>query len=530
MELDLGTIKVFTEPKVTLDVRNQDGQPLAYIAVNLRPRSEGQGFLYFTNAQGKLSLPLPEGTYTAQVVSMFQDESFTSREVTVTVQGDKPQPVVITARRTRAWRPQELRLQVRTARNQMPKKPWVQVVTSFMVEEQSVRVEKDAAVLQVYQMVGEPVPEVVLIDASSGEGAVLKSINPDNPPKEVRLKPLPRVYGRVLDTAGKPIAGASAHLIFGRYVQMRIGDEGSVSQLWLEYVTPALATADRLGRFALPILPDVTCWMLVKARGYTPGIVPVVRGKPVTLRLSRATHQYAGTVVTSYGEPVAGATVRARYRPPGSSDVVPADGSVPRMPTRRVNLSEVQTDAQGRFAFSAMPERIQLEVFTSGANLSPTLQTVKPSRNLLVVLTAFSWAREGKQETTPNVDFLLKQVEWLNQPAQLTARETLLVFTAPYLAQNESLFASLRDLPADRWQVVVILDSYNRKEVEQYCRRIHPIGIVGWWKPRREGDLPVLIHEVLPGLPYIVILDKSGKPQRFGVKVHDLPQTLSALR
>lgn len=531
-ELDLGTIQVFTAPKVTLEVRNQNGQPLPYTGVSLRHRSEERGFLYFTDARGRLSLPLAEGTYTAQVVLVSPGEAWTSREVIVTVQGDKPQPVVITARQERVWRQQEVRLRVRTSRGQMPKKPWVQAVTSTMGEALSSRVEKDALVLQSYGIAGEPLPEVVLIDAVTGEGAVLKNVNPNNPPREVRLKPLPRVYGRVLDTAGKPIAGASAHLIFGRFVQIRIGDEDRVSRFWSERVTPALATTDRSGRFALPIMPDpdITSWVLIRARGYAPGVAPIVRGKPITLRLSEATHQYAGTVMTVYGEPLSGATVRAQYRARGSSGMVSASGSAPRVPTQSVTLSEVQTDAQGRFAFSAMPERIELNAFTRQYNLSPVALTVKPSRDLLIVLTTPRWQRAEAQSTTPNVHLLLKQVEWLNPPPPTADRESLLIFTAPYLAQNESLFASLRDLPADRWQVMVVFDSYSRAEVEQYCRRVSPVGFVGWWKPRGESDLPALIHEVLPTLPYIVIMDKSGKPQRFGVKVSDLSRTLSVSR
>lgn len=77
--------------------------------------------------------------------------------------------------------------------------------------------------------------------------------------------------------------------------------------------------------------------------------------------------------------------------------------------------------------------------------------------------------------------------------------------------------------------MVTVFDSYYRKEVEQYCQRVLPPGIVGYWKPCTRGALPIPIHEAVPSLPYIVILDGNGKPQRFGVKMAELSQVLNAL-
>lgn len=530
-EIDLGTIEVFTTPNVTLEVRDQAGKAIPYVLLNFRTSSGSQGFAYIADARGRLTLPLADGSYqlSASTTGLEEDSMLSSSEVSLAVRDGKlttSQPVLLTVRHVRVSRPRELRLQVRTSRNQVPKKPWAQVTSPFVSETGSYRVEKDAIVLRVYAAPGDRVPRIVVIDTASYEGTVLKNVMPDKPPTQVRLKPLPRVYGRVLDGAGKPVAGATVSLILGGSEEAE--SDGRSSSFWSETVTPALATTDSSGRFALPILPDFTCWALVRARGYAPGVVAVAREKPVTVRLRRAEHQYAGMVVTPYGEPVAGVKVQAEYRPPGSRDVVPT-GRVPREPMRWILLKEVDADSQGRFSFNEMPERLRLSVSGNQPDMGVASPVVAPSRNLLIVLARPIWARAEREMITPKVDLLLAQAEWLEQSPQFAGKQTLLIFTAPYLAQNESLFENLRSLPSDRWQVVTVFDSYYRKEVEQYCKRILPPGIVGYWKPRARGSLPVPIHEVVPSLPYIVILDSNGKPQRFGVKMADLSQVLSAL-
>ncbi|MGQ9540641.1 MAG: carboxypeptidase-like regulatory domain-containing protein [Armatimonadota bacterium] len=354
----------------------------------------------------------------------------------------------------------------------------------------------------------------------------MKNVTPDKPPTQIRLQPLPRAYGRVLDSAGKPVAGATVSLILGG---TEVSDSGGRSfSFWSETTTPALATTDPSGRFALPILPELTCWASVRARGYVPGVAAVAREKPVTVRLRRAEHQYAGTVVTPYGDPDAGVKVQAEYRPPGGKDIVPTNYT-PSEPMRRILLKEVSTDSQGRFSFSEMPARLRLSVSGKPPDMGVASPVVTPSRDLLIVLARPMWARAEREMVAPKVDLLLAQAEWLEQSPQFAGKQTLLIFTAPYLAQNESLFESLRSLPSDRWQVVTVFDSYYRKEVEQYCKRVLPPGIVGYWKPRTRGALPIPIHEAVPSLPYIVILDGNGQPQRFGVKMVELSRVLNPL-
>lgn len=326
-EIDLGTIEVFTTPNVTLEVRDQEGKAMPYVLLNFRTSSGSQGFAYVTDARGRLTLPLADGNYQVSATStgLEDDDMLSSSEVSLVVSGGKltvSQLVVLIVRQMRISRPRELRLQVRTSRNQAPKKPWAQVTSPFVSETGSYRVEKDTVVLRVYAAQGDRVPRIVVMDTASYEGTVLKNVTPDKPPAQVRLQPLPRAYGRVLDSAGKSVAGATVSLILGGREESDSG--GRSFSFWSKTTTPVLATTDPSGRFALPILPELTCWALVRARGYVPGVAAVAREKPVTVRLRRAEHQYAGTVVTPYGEPVAGVKVQAEYRPPGGKDIEPA--------------------------------------------------------------------------------------------------------------------------------------------------------------------------------------------------------------
>lgn len=164
---------------------------------------------------------------------------------------------------------------------------------------------------------------------------------------EVALAPALALSGRVLDPAGRPLAGA------------RVAARG-YARILPEVAArdDALAETDALGRFTLVGLrPDVSHALVVRA----PGCAELVREVPVRdapepaelgdLELARGA-LLAGSVIDAAGAPVGGARVELRLL-----DLVPPASSTPADPGARPDLGHraLRTDVAGLFHFEELP-------------------------------------------------------------------------------------------------------------------------------------------------------------------------------
>jgi len=176
------------------------------------------------------------------------------------------------------------------------------------------RLEGDKLTMQVGE---ESIEQLLIVDYGTQEGIILRNFSVKNPPAMVRLQPLPKVRGRVLDETGKPVAGAKVSLIFGQESQYQLSD-GSTQRMWTEHLPPISTNTDRTGGLVLPLVPESRCWAVVTAKGYEPAVTIVNTGQTVTIRLRRANGEYAGILVDDYGEPIAKANLLLQYEFPNS--------------------------------------------------------------------------------------------------------------------------------------------------------------------------------------------------------------------
>ena len=532
--VDLGVIRVYTEPVVTIEVRDENGRPVPFCAVDVRstdgPREAAFVLPYFTDTRGQLRLPLAEGRYQITASGPASgDRYYTSREVREVVvqegQVKEAQPVVVQVTATRIGRPRQAKIQVRTASGQPPKKVWVQMggISFEGLEESDIRwrpyrLDGDTLTLELIGLEGR-LDRVFVMEPVLWEGTVLRHMSVDNPPKQMRLQPLPRVYGRVIDGSGKPVVGAKVSLVFGSEGTF----PGGSGRAWSEAVVPVATSTDKTGRFSLPLLPEGKCWAVVTRQGYGPAVVTLLRGQTATVRLRRASAEYAGVLVDAYGEPVAKERIFVRYTFPNSQ--TPQNRQQRLLPTREVPIGQVVTDEAGRFALKSMPSSLVLAV--RGENLPGMRLRVQPSRELVLVRTTQRPLWEtAQQPVVPDVEKLLRAVEWL-QPVGWQGKQTVLVFTAPYLSGNEQILRALQQRLHEGWQIAVVLDTTSRAEAETYRRALGIDVPFGYWKRSPSRPKAPSLALVVPGLPYLVHLSEEGKPVRLGFKVEELNRLLA---
>lgn len=328
----------------------------------------------------------------------------------------------------------------------------------------------------------------------------------------------------MVDAADKPVIGAKVTLLFGREAVYQISD-GSTQKTWMEFLTPLSTSTDKGGRFALPIVPEGKCWAVVTAKGYEPAAAVLNRRQAATIRLKAASGEYAGVLVDEYGEPMAKTRLALQYQFADSRTT--RNYQQHRVPMREIPLGSVTTDGAGRFALKGMPSALLLVPRIQ--NLLWRQIRVKPSRDLVLTVstTRPPW-EAGGEPAAPNVEKLLRSVEWL-QPVQWPGKDTLLVFTAPYLAQNEMLLQTVKRQLREGWQVATVLDTTSRQEAERYRQQIGLDIPVGYWKRGATRPIAPALPRILPSLPYVVHIGQDGKPHRHGIATDELPKLVGAL-
>ncbi len=532
---DLGEIKVYTEPKITIEVRDDKNKPVPFCGVTIHPegrRAAGARFPYFTDSKGRLTIALPDGEYQLDASGPASGDGYymSLSLPKVSIQQGKmtaPQPVVLKVALTRVQRAQEVQLRVRTSRNEVPKNIWTNL--SPVPEEEveltwrPYRVEGDKLTMQVSR---ESREQLLIVDYGTQEGIILRNLSVKNPPAMVRLQPLPKVRGRVLDEAGKPVAGAKVSLILGQESQYQLSD-GSTQRMWMEYLTPLSSNTDRAGGFVIAIVPESRCWAVVTAKGYEPATTILSKGQTPTIKLKKVNGEYAGILVDDYGEPIAKANLLLQYEFPNSRT---AQNYRQRgVPSRAIPLGSVTTDDNGRFSLKGMPASLLLTPRLQNLPLTPI--RVKPSTDIVLTFGArrLPWDRGGEAPPKPNVEKLLRRVEWL-QPVQWEGKNTLLVFTAPHLAQNQWLLETVRSQMREGWQVAIVLDTASRQEAERYRSREQLDVPVGCWKRSPQQPAAPALPLILPAMPYVVHIGPDGQPARQGISMEELPKVIGMLQ
>jgi hypothetical protein len=266
---------------------------------------------------------------------------------------------------------------------------------------------------------------------------------------------------------------------------------------------------------------------VVTAKGYEPAVTIVNTGQTVTIRLRRANGEYAGILVDDYGEPIAKANLLLQYEFPNSRTA--QNYRQRRVPSRAIPLGSVTTDDNGRFSVKGMPASLLLTPRLQNLPLPPI--RVKPSTDIVLTFGAARppWDRGDGAPPKPNVEKLLRRVEWL-QPVQWEGKNTLLVFTAPYLAQNQWLLQAIRQQMREGWQVAIVLDTASRQEAERY-RRMEQLDVpVGFWKRSPQQPATPALPLILPAMPYVVHIGPDGQPARQGISMGELPKLTGMLQ
>lgn len=291
--------------------------------------------------------------------------------------------------------------------------------------------------------------------------------------------------GRVLDAQGKPVSGAT----------------------------------DENGRITL----DVAAGSVTLMPGFSP-FSPTL-GTAGLFRAGTGQRPQNGRVVDAADKPVIGAKVTLLFGREAVYQI--SDGSTQKTWMEFLTPLSTSTDKGGRFALKGMPSALLLVPRIQ--NLLWRQIRVKPSRDLVLTVstTRPPW-EAGGEPAAPNVEKLLRSVEWL-QPVQWQGKDTLLVFTAPYLAQNEMLLQTVKRQLREGWQVATVLDTTSRQEAERYRQQIGLDIPVGYWKRGATRPIAPALPRILPSLPYVVHIGQDGKPHRHGIATDELPKLVGAL-
>ncbi len=549
---DLGTVPVRRNPNLTITLAPPKGVPIqeAGISIQLRLRvGRTQRYEYSRVELGKDlkgEIPLADGKYTIDAWGATPDEKhFYSPPKTITISQGKlstEAPLVINLEEPKRDERQEQRQQTYSVvtifrpDGRHPPRAWVG--GGDWDGNRITWTEQGKVTLYPYFI--ESARQLIILDPDTLSGTVQTLYNP---PKafSVRLQPLPTKSVTVATQEGKPIFRARLYLEV--YYEANIFGRTGIVRVRL----PLKLTTDAQGSARVPYLPGIPCWVIA----YRPGYAPVgtrldnAPSKEITLTLSPATTSYTGIVISKEGTPLKGILVQAQ------PEVTWLNEAPPPFSTSSAwdpPIMETSTDAQGRFAVYGMPQKIDLTIKARHPYVGSYIISPEPGIPILLRLTdrnPYAGVSYIETETDPNIEtaqtvrhslkapaikhHLKTNVRWLNGEPEWDRNPTLVLFTAPYLQENEEWLEALAQAGARTCKVAMILDVSDQGEAREYSKEIDFTGTLGMWDP--QGYTPKSFAGIgLPVLPYPVLLNTKGEIIAQGFRKEELAELLRSIQ
>lgn len=547
---DLGTVLVRRRPNLSVTLHPPQGVEIQKWFVSIRsnhPFGEGTKTLYYNSFEGgkesKAEIPLADGKYVIYAWSYVQDRKYYEsprQKVTITQGKSSTEgPLVLSLQepkreefiRAETTRTSPSLITIFRPDGKHPRRVWIGRGDEWGPSRATLT-PQGKVMLHPYSI--ERTRQLVILDPDTLSGIAQPL---EDPPKafSVQLQPLPKKRIVVTTEEGQPIFRAHLYL----HVYYLTEDFG---RTWLIAARPPLnLTTDSKGSAEVPYIPGVSCWVIAYRPGYelVGTRLDKAPGNEITLTLPRATSSYTGIVINEQGMPMRGIILSAYPQVNWVNEEPPYSWSALRLlPTYKTS-----TDAQGRFAFYAIPKKL-LQI-NSRHFYYEQLENVEPEMPLLVRVTKRTeWElseieEEPGTETTRTVRRVLSaptlthhlktNIRWLNGEPEWDRAPTLVLFTAPHLSENAEWVRAFSKAGIPHGKFAMVLDTPRAEEAREYSKEIGFTGNIGIWEP--QGYAPKSLAGIaISALPYPVLLNSKGEIVSQGFRKEELAEILRTLQ
>ncbi len=211
----------------------------------------------------------------------------------------------------------------------------------------------------------------------------LAMVNPTEPPKLNEAANKHTIRGRVVDSDGKPVAGAKVHFLLRRNDLLSRGlPSNVVSSLTTDEQGRFAVSAPQFGTFAIANGGSARQGLLIfaTAKGFGPDWQPIGKSdrKEITLKLVKDTVPLMGHLVDLEGQPAANVRVRIRSMSTARSDLGQWIAKAQHNPAQldRNSMSMYRAVDRDKMAYFPVEKNIAL----AGTNLLPDVMTDQQGR------------------------------------------------------------------------------------------------------------------------------------------------------